>query len=590
MKKTLKITLSLIMTLALLVVGSPITVLATDGVATHTVDTLDEFTTAISNATDGDIIDVTGDITLTADITITKNITLTSSNGSTITCGGKKIHVGSNTTAGSTQGTLTLNGNLKMTATVSAMINMKYGTVNVEGNVELSTTKGYVIDSSRGAAVASHINITGGTLIGTDTSGDQGAVGFFPGHESTLTISGGTITQSKDTGYAIKIRSRYRTTDNGHKGTITISGGTINGAVAIHGDSNTVNDAKDTYGRVLNITGGTINGNKHGAIYMYSYCMDTQVNISGDATLVAENYTINGYGKNAADSAVQSSSHIQVNISGGVVEATNGSVIYAQNANDFDVNVTGDKLICGGTAEANMINFADSVDANSAATVNGGLFINNNTANTTIFSDNVNYVKGNIIYGENITNINSTTEATKGVTVKYEDNDYNFYTRYAATDAQKGEMLDGASVRLTAGSTGLRFTSEFAKVDGTTYGTIIVPASYLATIDAFTVEALTAKYGENGFLNIVANDGMDVDGDTVTIRAAITNLDTYDNYGTIFAAVSYVIIDGEYYYTAFDMANNARSVAYVANEALADTETDYTEAQEEILRGFLQQD
>ena len=584
----MKKTLALLMTLALALISLPLSIAAEEEVCKIGDTSYATIAEAVSAAEDGDVIDVYANTSISADITITKNITLTSSNGSTITCGTKKLHVGSGTTAGSTQGTLTLNGNLKMTADVSAMINVKYGTVNIDDKVELSTTKGYVIDSSSGAAVASHINITGGTLIGTDTTKDQGAVGFFPGKESTLTISGGTITQSAATGYAVKIRSRYNANDNGHKGTVTISGGTINGAVAIHGQTGLT--AKNTYGRVLNITGGTINGNKHGAVYMYSYCMDTQVNISGDAKLVAEKYTINGYGKNAADSAVQSSSHIQVNISGGVVEATNGSVIYAQNANSFDVNVTGGKLICGGTAEANMINFADSVDANSVATVNGGLFINNNTANTTIFSDKVDYVKGNIIYGENITNINSTTEASKGVTVKYEDNDYNFYTRYAATDAEKGALVDGASVRLTAGSTGLRFTSEFAKVDGATYGTIIVPASYLANLDAFTVEALTAKYGADGFLNIVANDGMDVEGDTVTIRAAITNLDTYDNYGTIFAAVSYVIIDGEYYYTAFDMANNARSVEYVATEALADTEADYTEAQRAILEGFLRQD
>lgn len=432
------------------------------------------------------------------------------------------------------------------------------GSANVNISGGEITGKDGIVRSNRGTNI---INISGGTITAETQTLHSSAAG------TKITISGdANITATSESSYALRVR--------GGNHTVEIKGGTItapNNTVNIEGADNTVN-----------ITGGSIVANQKNAING-SDVEKSEVNISGDAKIYA--------GKQA----IVAGAGLTFNISGGLIDVSNEytpddiSSQYAVVTNSGNVNITSGKFIVGGSNDAAQVIYQGG-NSTGTTTVNGGLFINKNTANTKIFSDKVNYVKGNIIYGENITNINSTTEATKGVTVKYEDNDYNFYTRYAATDAEKGAMLDGASVRLTAGSTGLRFTSEFAKVDGATYGTIIVPASYLATIDAFTVEALTTKYGENGFLNIVANDGMDVDGDTVTIRAAITNLDTYDNYETIFAAVSYVIIDGEYYYTAFDMANNARSVEYVANEALADTEADYTEAQEEILRGFLRQD
>ena len=135
------------------------------------------------------------------------------------------------------------------------------------------------------------------------------------------------------------------------------------------------------------------------------------------------------------------------------------------------------------------------------------------------------------------------------------------------TDAEKaGTMESGAAIRLTKGTTGMRFITTFNKIDGATYGTIIVPASYLVNLDAFTLEALDAA-GLN-YLNIIADKGMDVTDTEVIIRAAITNIDP-DNYETAFAAIAYVIIDGEYYYCAFDL-NDARTVDFVAREALDD--------------------
>ena len=66
-----------------------------------------------------------------------------------------------------------------------------------------------------------------------------------------------------------------------------------------------------------------------------------------------------------------------------------------------------------------------------------------------------------------------------------------------------------------------------------------------------------------------------VDG-KVTINAAITNI-LAENYGTAFAAIAYVEIDGVYYYTAFDIYSNARSVDSVAAAALDDLKAEADE-------------
>ncbi|MBQ8818277.1 MAG: hypothetical protein IJZ83_06850 [Clostridia bacterium] len=624
-KKSMKKILAILMALALALVSLPLTVAAAGEVCKIGDQHYSSIAAAVSAAKDGDVIDVYADTSISAVIAIgAKDITLTSSNGSTINCSKTYgLTVGGNAAKDNTiAATLTLNGNLRLESSVSSPIIVEpYSTLNVEGDVYLEATGNYLIENYSAGVGKVIINIKGGTLTTKNGAADKSVVGLFTGEGSELNISGGKIIQTVDGAYAVKI-------NDANLGTVNITGGELTApqkTIQCYGGGTAVKY------RTINISGGSVIAENGYAIFPHTNSKYVNINISDDAYLEAKNNTIAAEanynvnitggkivakesvaitGSGASDTTVTISENAKIyagkqalvasegltfNVSGGLIDVSNEytpddiSSQYAVVTNSGNVNITGGKFIVGGSNNAAQVIYQGG-NSTGTTTVNGGLFINNNTANTTIFSDKVNYVKGNIIYGENITNINSTTEATKGVTVKYEDNDYNFYTRYAATDAEKGEMLDGASVRLTAGSTGLRFTSEFAYVDGATYGTIIVPASYLATIDAFTVEALTTKYGENGFLNIVANDGKDVVGDTVTIRAAITNLDTYDNYGTIFAAVSYVIIDGEYYYTAFDMANNARSVEYVANEALADTEADYTEAQRAILQGFLRQD
>ena len=149
-------------------------------------------------------------------------------------------------------------------------------------------------------------------------------------------------------------------------------------------------------------------------------------------------------------------------------------------------------------------------------------------------------------------------------------------------------MTDGASVRLAAEASGIRFETIVSKslIDhanaikdtGTvvSYGTIITPAAYLGFTDGlFTMEAL-----DNSALNgakyqrIVADNGItDDEGGSKSFRASLVNI-RLKNYSTGFAARGYVsyTVNGttEYVYADYNEENNARSVLDVTYAALAD--------------------
>ena len=114
MKKTLKVTLSIIMTLALLVVGSPITAVAA-GTPVCYIDGNDtpfySLDDAISAAEDGDTINVVADGEFEK-VVINKDLTLTSTNGSTLACNSNAAN------QMDIQGDVTISGNLKITRKV----------------------------------------------------------------------------------------------------------------------------------------------------------------------------------------------------------------------------------------------------------------------------------------------------------------------------------------------------------------------------------------------------------------------------------------------------------------------------------------
>lgn len=668
-KKRLKTTLAILMSLVLLSAAFPITAAATDGdeAVCKIGDTpYTSIADAVANATDGAVIDVISDTTISAAITVEKKITLTSSNGSTISTGTKNALTVGTLDEGKnpvTSGELTVSGDLKIISSASEAINLKYGKVTTKDNVEIAATLDTINIGTNAVptTTVTELVIEGGTIASTTEDNATKSAVFIGTRATKVTISGGLIKGQKNgalrnkakdsvitmTGGEISAKSQtvyyydvvggtfnmtggtVRTTEgnqcfyfyNGtNKVTLNISGGELVSAKEnalyyykalggvdtiitggnITAKANTI--SVDSAKQKIDISGGTVTATEYTALKATATVQDTTVTISDTATLTSPKTTVR-----------LNNPMFKVNITGGTVIATNTTPIKLELGT---LNVTGGKIILNSSSEEAFV-IDSSYDAESelsaTANIKGGLFINENTANTALFNiaenaEPINYEAGKLMYTSNITNIiKGGLKAPKNAEAVYDWNGnkeadagetYYIYNRFAgAEETYAGAMLDGATVRLVENSSGLRFTTDFSKdvVDalaakGTvTYGTIIVPTEYLTSLDSFTVAALTAKYGENGYLNILCEDGKGLianDDGSISIQAAIVNIKE-ENYSTAFSAVAYACVNGEYFYTAFDQSVNAATVKDVAAAALADTEATYTDAQTAILNGYV---
>ncbi|MBQ7726315.1 MAG: hypothetical protein IJT66_04145 [Clostridia bacterium] len=396
----------------------------------------------------------------------------------------------------------------------------------------------------------------------------------IPNQNTTIEISGGRLTAATDT---IGFRQ------NG-AGVLKITGGTITAT-----ESNAIVFGNTTSVAAVNISGGTIVSAGSGAFRVSADSKDTQGNpitVKVDAT-----------------------------ISGGNFSANDEVLSILANSTDAKVTVTGGTFVLNGTqANAYLIKNEGNLS------IKGGLFVNKNTANTIMISLKSSVVDGAdgtlsdlggmFLYPDNITTLVDAENAIVPVnllTTTYDGATYHVFLALAATDADcAGAMTKGAAVRLVEGKNGLKFTTVFSSdaVDALsikagengsiTYGTLIVPVTpALLTLDDFSIAALTAKLGANGFYNLIAtaNGGaaLSTDGEgNKTLQAAITDL---TDFGTSYAAISYACVTkGEettYYFTAFNLVDNARSVAGVATAALADTDAGYTTEQAAILNGYV---
>lgn len=666
-KKRLKATLAILMTLALLAVGSPVLTVAAENTVCKIGETpYATLADAVANATDGAVIDVIADTSIDSVITVEKKITLTSSNGKTVTTSTQNaLTVGTlnDDKTAKTTGELTISGSLKIVSSVSQAINLKCGKVTVKDSAEITATLDTINIGTNAvpSTTITELVIEGGTISSTTTDNATKSAVFIGTRATKVTISGGSIigankgalrNKAKDstitmTGGEISAKAQAVYYYDAGGGTFNISGGTIktlegnqcfyfnngtnkvtlnisggdiisakenalyyykaNGEVDtvitggnISAKANTI--SVDSMGQKIDISGGTVTATEYTALKATGALQDTTVNISGNAVLTAKKTTVrlNNIG-------------FTVNISNATITATETAPIQLELGT---FNVTGGAFILNSTtADAYMINstFDSELEMSATANIKGGLFINENTANTALFNvaqnaEPINYQAGKLMYTNNITHIVAgslaapkTTEAIydwNGNNTADAGETYYIYNRFAETEeAYAGVMLDGATVRLVENSNGLRFTTDFSKavVDalaakGTvTYGTIIVPTEYLTSLDSFTIAALTAKYGANGYLNIVCEDGKGLikneDG-SVAIQAAIVNIKA-ENYDTTFSAVAYACVGGEYYYTAFDQSINSATIKDIASAALADTEATYTDAQKAILNGYV---
>lgn len=531
-------------------------------------------------------IEISGNALLTTPaekaIEVCSNDTYTISGGTVMSETGKVFYVSAatNFTINVTGGTVTSPKHTIFTEKAST------GTINVSSGIVEATNgnKAMYLTHSEGNMV--EVNVTGGIVSSNTeatydtydsaTMDGQDAIFVQSNNSAKVTISGGKVSALYGTlnirrddcdvtisGDAI-VEAKHGYAALLADGNLTISGGTVKA------DYNTLGflGGENTF----NMTGGSLIATDSLVLTRTAEGVIVNANISDNAKVYS------------AGKAVAIQSGITLNISGGLFDVANTyklaeeADVYMFEARVGTLNITGGKFILGGEfASAQFIAHA-STNTDGKSNVNGGLFVNLNTANSTLFGTNVNFVSGRAIYGDNVNGIvNGSQSASKNLQVYYGEGDdlYYYFTKFAATDADKNiAMEDGASIRLTEGSSGIRFTTTFAEVEGATYGTIILPARYVVNLSSFTLDELVAKNIPHS--NVVATNGIEVVDGVVTIKAAITNI-LPENYGTAFAAVAYMEVDGVYYYSEFNMFDNARSIDTVAKAALNDTNEEQTE-------------
>ena len=309
----------------------------------------------------------------------------------------------------------------------------------------------------------------------------------------------------------------------------------------------------------LTINGGTFIRSKANALPII-YAVNTiggEINISGGHF----KYLANG---NSSRYSLMELTHHKVTISGGLFELYDNKTAIG---------------LYGSTYSASSV----AADEKGSLAITGGVFVHNGTLLDTKLND----------YFTSVTVDDAVSRY--GMAGKLG----SYYTEDAGIT-----MAEGAAVRLVSKNpedSGIRFSSAItaemvatAKAnakEGTTvtYGTILVPTAKLGTTD-FTVPSLVA----NGiqYQNIVAKDGLEgSDESGYTLNCALIRIKAshYDMALSARAYVSYEDANGRivYIYSAYNEAENSRSISYVAKAALEDTTHTYTETQKAILNGYL---
>ena len=181
---------------------------------------------------------------------------------------------------------------------------------------------------------------------------------------------------------------------------------------------------------------------------------------------------------------------------------------------------------------------------------------------------------------------------------------YGSYMESAATNttidvSNANDAFNGASVHISSAAnySGIRFVTELSSdvitaikaLGGTpSFGTVISPLDYVLKAGAFTIDALStlsvtgAKYEKiPASKSIRDNDG---DGIPESFSAALINLKT-KNYTRVFAAISYMELDGIMYYGSFDAEKNALSISEIAKQCLQISDY-FTDTEVELLKSY----
>lgn len=290
----------------------------TEGIGTEntevtTVDSTEDLSSAISNASDGDTILLTEDVTFTSPLIVNEDITLNIGN-SNLTLDSNNLSINGANVVIDGEGTISSSNGQKA-------IQVENGTLTLDGgNINSSTLYGVML-------VDSKLVINDGTISSKDSSISGNATNGY----MEIEINGGTITSETDAAIYMPCAGSSITVNGGtlnggisaRMGNITINGGTIN---SIKSGNDLIEDYYDYSGNVwlgdaiacmtgtygdesgnersndLNITinGGTINGLCNGcsAVTIYNLGKVEQnisVTISENANLTVSDETQKPY-------------------------------------------------------------------------------------------------------------------------------------------------------------------------------------------------------------------------------------------------------------------------------------------------------
>lgn len=422
------------------------------------------------------------------------------------------------------------------------------------------------------------MDIQGGTFTHSYTS--TSAVVYTASTGTNVTVSGETKMSAKHSVFYVTAAGTM---------TLTISGG----------DFSTTNQAVlYAYGEVVaNVTGGTF---KHTADNMPIFLMckadGAKSSLSvANATLscnrgivVASTYsalpiTLDNVTWTSAGAA-SAKSFLQVQaVANATVEIKNSTIvatyfIYIDGTGNVSVDMQNTILVMPDGSE----NFANAANDNLTLTY----------ADFTLLIPEAATVYGDIVVNE------------YAPAVKFGGESYLVYmtTEGAAINKAGAEIYMGLDEQGNLVD-GIRFTSELsadvialakAALDAdktVSYGMIIAPADYVVAAGTFTKAALDEAFGStNGVLASGKNTYVDVpavnskrdannDGVCESFSAMLINIKEA-NYTRAFAAVGYVVIDGEIIYSAYNTSDNARSAQYVATALL---ESGYYEGEDDMI-------
>ncbi|MBR2312689.1 MAG: hypothetical protein IKA46_05325 [Clostridia bacterium] len=473
-----------------------------------------------------------------------------------------------------------------------------------------------IIDMRSGA-----LTVTGGNFIGSADIVNQKLV-----TAKTIVIEGGSFTVVSDGGAAVYLDSV--------QDTLIVEGGIFdiqNKGVALFADSGaSLTVEGGTFhvanaGRVLtvkcaipvSITNGIFTGVTDASNALFYACAGN-ISVSGG--------TFTTQGNALFDVALRKDKGDHFEITGGTFKIEESTGISGGVLLRTSVGVDVDELNADNYEDPTKMYFLCDVDI----LLSGGVFINESVGvsplvdvsvgnSEVVITDAVllsRYIKTYVIdrndaIGEDVPFVQNT------VTVQYNGLNYYCYQAYEenADTTYSPVMVDGAFVTIVDSQPGILFKSTIpgSVVDALTqmgyvygedytFGTLIAPAEYVAAAGGFTHAALNGWNAsaniEIPYVDISASESIvqDPESRSISFNGGLINLSSCER---AYAAVSYVLVDGMYYYSTYDVAKNAHTMASVAKKAYTSTVESgypslykagaysaYTTQEQEILRQY----